>query len=48
MVRTLGLEDKIDMSYYRRLADEAREKIGEFGDFEMFTKQEEIPELPFE
>ena len=37
MVKTLGLEDQIDLSYYRKLADDARATIENFGDFESFT-----------
>lgn len=37
MVKTLGLEDSIDMSFYRKLADDARATIEDFGDFEAFT-----------
>ena len=47
MVKALHLEDKIDMSYYTRLADEARDTINEFGDFEMFVSDEPVSELPF-
>lgn len=42
MVKNLHLEDKIDMSYYNRLAQEAIETINKFGDFEMF-----VSDLPF-
>lgn len=31
------LEDKIDLSYYNKLVDEAVETISKFGDFEMFV-----------
>lgn len=37
MVKTLKLEDKIDMSYYKNLVDKAVDKISEFGDFEWLT-----------
>ena len=37
MVLTLGLEDAIDISYYCRLADEAKATIENFGDFEAFA-----------
>lgn len=47
MVKALHLEDKIDRSYYERLVDEARETINQFGDFEMFVSDTQIPELPF-
>lgn len=35
-VRKNGLEDKVDTSYYKRLADEAIESISKFGDAEWF------------
>ena len=37
VVRGLGKEDCIDESYYKRLADEAIDKINEFGDFYHFV-----------
>lgn len=37
MVEKLSLEDSIDKSYYRKLADEARDAINEYGDFEAFV-----------
>jgi hypothetical protein len=38
-------EDKkyIDRSYYRRLVDEAKEAIEEYGDFEWFVSDSEEP-----
>lgn len=39
MVKTLGLEDSIDYSYYRKLADDAKETIRQFGDFEAFVAE---------
>ena len=36
-VRQLGLEGDIDMSYFKRLADEAADNISKFGDFEQFA-----------
>lgn len=36
MVKKLGKEDDIDLSYYRKLVDEAVEAISQFGDFEWF------------
>ena len=47
MVRNLGLEDKIDRSYYDALVEEARDTINKFGDFELFVSDEPVPELPF-
>ena len=54
MVETLGIEDKIDKSYYISLVDEAKDTIGEYGDFEMFANNDyyitpdfmNIPERP--
>lgn len=37
MVKTLGKEQDIDLSYYTKLVDEAVEKISEYGDFEGFV-----------
>ena len=37
MVKQLGLEDAIDISYYRRLADDAKATIENFGDYESFA-----------
>ena len=37
VVRTLGLEDQIDERYFRGLADEAKETIEQYCDFERFT-----------
>lgn len=39
VVHILGLEDKIDVSYYQRLAEEAIDKISQYGDFEWFVKE---------
>ena len=36
-VKQSGLEDKIDISYYKRLADEAKDEISQYGDFEWFV-----------
>ena len=40
MVRELGKRDSIDISYYRRLVDEAIETISQYGDFEWFTSDD--------
>ncbi len=40
MVRELHKEDDIDRSYYDRLADEARDTISKYGDFEWFTSED--------
>lgn len=37
MVKDLGYEERIDMSYYKRLADEAKEAINKYIDFEYFA-----------
>lgn len=37
-VKTLGLEDDVDISYYRELTDNAIASINEFGDFEIFAE----------
>lgn len=39
-VKTLGKEDYIDKSYYRRLVDDAVEVISQYGDFERFVADE--------
>ena len=36
MVESLGLEDFIDISYYKKLCDEAIETIEKYGDFDLF------------
>ena len=55
-VKSLGLEDSIDISYYEHLCEEAIEHINEFGDFERFASGQPIwtpahlppdEELPF-
>lgn len=38
MVHQLDKTDEIDISYYERLAEEAKVSISEFGDFNTFTK----------
>ena len=40
MVKKLHLEDKIDMSYYTRLADDAADAITRFIDFEWFRSED--------
>ena len=37
MVKDLGYEERIDMTYYQRLADEAKEAINNYIDFEYFA-----------
>ena len=36
VVKELGLEDTIDLSYYRKLVDEAKDNIAKYGDVERF------------
>jgi hypothetical protein len=38
LVKELGLEDKIDYSYFQSLLDDAKLHISEFGDFDTFTQ----------
>lgn len=40
MVERLGLTDKVDMSYYNTLIDEAIETISKYGDFEWFVSDD--------
>lgn len=37
VVRALGLEEEIDLSYFRKLADDAVKTLSKFGDFEWLT-----------
>jgi energy-coupling factor transporter ATP-binding protein EcfA2 len=48
MVKTLGKEADIDLSYYNKLVDDAVEAISEYGDFEWFVSDDssESPEPP--
>ena len=39
-VKTLGKEDCVDRSYYKRLVDDAIEAISQYGDFEQFVSDE--------
>ena len=43
-VRNLGREDDIDRSYYEKMVEKARETIGKFGDVEMFTDVDTVPQ----
>lgn len=53
VVKTLCKEDRINKEYYIRLVDEAKETIGQYGDFEMFANadvfvpEDEPEELPW-
>lgn len=40
MVKTLGKEKCIDMSYYNKLVDDAIATISQYGDFEWFTSED--------
>ena len=42
VVRTMGLEDDIDVSYYEKQCEKAKEEIGKYGSFDMF-----VSELPY-
>lgn len=39
-VKNCGMEDDIDLSYYNKLVDAAKDTISEFGDFEWFVETE--------
>jgi energy-coupling factor transporter ATP-binding protein EcfA2 len=45
LVKGLGKENDIDESYYIALADEARDTISKYGDFEMFVSDEPILDM---
>ena len=47
MVKTLGKEKDIDLSYYNKLVDDAVEAISTYGDFEMFVSDDPWDDLPF-
>ena len=38
MVKTLGKESDIDISYYRKMVDDAIDTIAKYGDFEAFAE----------
>ena len=38
MVKTLGKERDIDISYYHKMVDDAIDTIAKYGDFEAFTE----------
>lgn len=42
VVRTLDLDDVVDLSYYKKLADDAINDISKFGDFESFVNGEAL------
>ena len=37
IVKESGLQNSIDISYYKKLADEAKDEISQYGDFEWFS-----------
>lgn len=43
MVREFGKENDVDISYYRKLVDDAVAEIGKYGDFELFVNPDYIP-----
>ena len=40
MVKELGKEDDIDISYYEKLANDARDSISQYGDFDWFVSDD--------
>ena len=56
VVKTLGKENMIDMSYYAALVDDAKDTISKYGDFEVFANADHYiaedfinkPELPWD
>ena len=46
MVKELGKEDDIDISYYRKLVDDAVESISNYGDFEWFVSDDPYISYP--
>jgi phage/plasmid-associated DNA primase len=44
MVKQLGKESDIDISYYNKLVDAAVDTISKYGDFEWFISDEPVPE----
>ena len=45
LVKTLGKEKDIDISYYRKLVDDARDSISQYGDFEWFVSDDPVPPI---
>lgn len=43
MVKTLGKENDIDISYYRKLVDDAYNAIAQYGDAEWFISDDPVP-----
>lgn len=46
-VQQLNKEDDIDISYYRKLVDDAIDNISNFGNFDIFVSEEKYEEAPF-
>ena len=44
MVQMLGKEKDIDLSYYNKLVDDAKDTISDYGDFEWFVSDD--PYIP--
>lgn len=44
MVKQAGLEDKIDLSYYRNMVDKAIARINQYCDFEWFVSDDPLPQ----
>jgi len=45
MVKQLGKESDIDISYYNKLVDAAVDTISKYGDFEWFVSDEPVPDV---
>ena len=43
VVKVLGKQDDIDISYYRKMVDDAVETISKYGDFEQFVDDDDVP-----
>lgn len=46
VVKQLGLETEIDMSYFRKLVDDALDQISKFGDVEAFMSDDPVESYP--
>lgn len=42
-VKSSGMEDKVDLSFYRALVDDAKDSISKYGDFEWFAGNDDPP-----
>ena len=47
VISKLSYEDQIDISYYRKMADEAIDTISKYGDYEWFVSELKYSEPPF-